>query len=477
MTAENGSAEAVVKSNDVAKAVWAEIVKLRDEIPPPPAGGLYPDDKAAKAFQAADAAVASLCGVPREQMLEGFTQLVEGSRLNDLLNALVASEGHPALQHSCLMVLCGVASLQQAHVAITERRDVLQALLKALASPTAHQISPEGSVGEDDLQINPSVGSAICLNSLLVSCGGLGEDTIKVWQELDALSAITSALESHAVFEGGGDEDVLPAMLFGLATPLLTNFQQQQRARQELEQQQKQQQQASAASKATPPAGEQGGETATPPPDTASKKEGATAGAGAVVDAEADKASRAARQRLAEAFLRLLAERREWVARSLAMAANASPTDLSGGGATAAAPVTINNLLVNSLAHADLLGAFTRLTPVRLRAQAVAAARQCETDGTFAPGFGAQLAQLLGLGGQQELNRRMAGRTVQKIKNKEAARAANIMCARPACGKRQGNASGGAKFKVCSRCQVAMYCSGECQKAHWKTHKMECRQK
>ncbi|CAN0459269.1 unnamed protein product, partial [Ectocarpus sp. 12 AP-2014] len=50
-------------------------------------------------------------------------------------------------------------------------------------------------------------------------------------------------------------------------------------------------------------------------------------------------------------------------------------------------------------------------------------------------------------------------------------------CARPACGKRQGNASGGAKFKVCSRCQVAMYCSGECQKAHWKTHKMECRQK
>lgn len=306
-----------------------------------------------------------------------------------------------------------------------------------------------------------------------MSCGGLGEDTIKVWQELDALSAITSALESHSVFEGGGDEDVLPAMLFGLATPLLTNFQQQQRARQQLEQQQ-----ASAASKTTTPAGEQEGETATAPDtDTASKKEDATAGAVAVADAEADKASRAARQRLAEAFLRLLAERREWVARSLAMAANASPTDLSGGGSTAAAPVTINNLLVNSLAHADLLGAFTRLTPVRLRAQAVAAARQCETDGTFAPGFGAQLARLLGLGGQQELNRRMAGHTVQKIKDKEAARAANIKCSRPTCGKRQGNASGGAKFKVCSRCQVAMYCQVACQKAHWKMHKMECRKK
>lgn len=58
-------------------------------------------------------------------------------------------------------------------------------------------------------------------NSLLVSCGGLTPDAIKTWVELDALAAITSALEAHSVFEGGGDEDVLPAMLFGLATPLL----------------------------------------------------------------------------------------------------------------------------------------------------------------------------------------------------------------------------------------------------------------
>lgn len=234
------------------------------------------------------------------------------------------------------------------------------------------------------------------LRSLLVSCGGLGEETIKVWQELDALSAITSALEAHSVFEGGGDEDVLPAMLFGLATPLLTHSQQQQRARQ----QQLQQQQP-----ATPPPAEsgEGAEEASAvapapaPAATPSKKEdagaAAAAAATAAVDEEADRASKAARQRLAEAFLRLLAERREWVARSLAMAANASPTDLSGGQA-APAPVTINNLLVNSLAHADLLGAFTRLTPVRLRAQAVAAARKCEADGTFAPGFAPQLVRL-----------------------------------------------------------------------------------
>ena len=195
------------------------------------------------------------------------------------------------------------------------------------------------------------------------------------------------------MFEGGGDEDVLPAMLFGLATPLLTHSQQQQRARQ----QQLQQQSASATQPAAAESGE-GKETAIVAAAAPSKKEDAAAAAAAaataVVDEEADKASRAARQRLAEAFLRLLAERREWVARSLAMAANASPTDLSGGQA-APAPVTINNLLVNSLAHADLLGPFTRLTPVRLRAQAVAAARKCEADGTFAPGFAPQLVRRL----------------------------------------------------------------------------------
>lgn len=217
-----------------------------------------------------------------------------------------------------------------------------------------------------------------------MSCGGLGEETIKVWQELDALSAITSALEAHSVFEGGGDEDVLPAMLFGLASPLLNNSQQQQRARQ----QQQQQQPASATQSAAD--SREGTEAAasTPP----KKEDAAAVAAAAALDEEADKAARAARQRLAEAFLRLLAERREWVARSLAMAANASPTDLSGGQA-APAPVTISNLLVNSLAHADLLGAFTRLTPVRLRAQAVAAARKCEADGTFAPGFAPQLVR------------------------------------------------------------------------------------
>lgn len=162
-----------MKPDEVARAVWVEIEKLRDEIPPPVATSdssttvsLYPDSKAADAFQAADKAVASLCAVPREQMLQGFTHLVEGRRLDDLLNALVSSDDHPALQHSCLMVMCGVASLKQAHDEVTKRRDVLKSLLGALASPKPYRISPEGA--EEDLDVNPAVGAAICLNRFVL---------------------------------------------------------------------------------------------------------------------------------------------------------------------------------------------------------------------------------------------------------------------------------------------------------------------
>lgn len=170
-TAHTSEAEAP-NPQEIAHTVWTEINKLRNDIPPPDSEtNLYPDNRAAKAFQAADQAVASLCAVPREKMLEGFTTLVEGSRLNNLLNALVASSEHPALQHSCLMVMCGVASLKQAHDTIAERHDVLKALLSALASPKPHRISPKEA--EDDLDVNPAVGAAICLNRRVYHGKGL----------------------------------------------------------------------------------------------------------------------------------------------------------------------------------------------------------------------------------------------------------------------------------------------------------------
>lgn len=148
---------------EIARVVWMEIDKLRKEIPPPdPVTHRYPDNQAARAFQAADQAVASLCAVPRERMLEGFTELVDGHRLNDLLDALVSSGEHPALQHSCLMVMCGVASLKKAHDIIADRDDVLKSLINTLGAPKSCRISPEGA--EEDLDVNPAVGAAICLN-------------------------------------------------------------------------------------------------------------------------------------------------------------------------------------------------------------------------------------------------------------------------------------------------------------------------
>ncbi|CAN0105914.1 unnamed protein product, partial [Sphacelaria rigidula] len=98
----------------------------------------------------------------------------------------------------------------------------------------------------------------------------------------------------------------------------------------------------------------------------------------------------------------------------------------SGTSAPAPAPVSINNLLVNSLAHPDLLGRFTGRAPVRLRAQAVAAARQCEADGTFAPSFAQHFARLLGLGTQQEHQRRIAGMAMEKVNKKQASKAAAV---------------------------------------------------
>ena len=40
------------------------------------------------------------------------------------------------------------------------------------------------------------------------------------------------------------------------------------------------------------------------------------------------------------------------------------------------------------------------------------------------------------------------------------------------CGKR---ATTGTKFKVCSGCEIAAYCSVACQKKHWKRHKEACK--
>ena len=41
------------------------------------------------------------------------------------------------------------------------------------------------------------------------------------------------------------------------------------------------------------------------------------------------------------------------------------------------------------------------------------------------------------------------------------------------CGK-PGDSNSGSSLKMCSRCKIARYCSGECQKLAWKSHKKNC---
>jgi hypothetical protein len=48
-----------------------------------------------------------------------------------------------------------------------------------------------------------------------------------------------------------------------------------------------------------------------------------------------------------------------------------------------------------------------------------------------------------------------------------------VVCCFVKCGKEQPN--GPVKFKFCSRCKFAKYCSKECQAAAWPTHKLHCK--
>ena len=146
-----------------SEVIWSQLRKLKEEIEPPPkTSQAYPDSKAADAFQAVTQAVAGLCAVQRQEMYRAFSEMIEGQQLNELLDALVSSDGHPALEQCCLMVLCGVASLRRAHDQLTSRVDVQKTLFRALAEPSPFRISPDGAA--EEIYANRSVAAAICLN-------------------------------------------------------------------------------------------------------------------------------------------------------------------------------------------------------------------------------------------------------------------------------------------------------------------------
>ena len=51
-----------------------------------------------------------------------------------------------------------------------------------------------------------------------------------------------------------------------------------------------------------------------------------------------------------------------------------------------------------------------------------------------------------------------------------------LRCANPSCEHNKlDKSTGKVKFKKCSRCQAVIYCSRECQTAHYPKHKTRCR--
>ena len=137
------------------------IKKLQKEISPPLQDtNLYEDSSAFNAFQAVDQAIAGLCAFPQEKMLEGLSSMIEGEGLDGILDALVSSSGH--LQNACLIVMCGVVCLPQAHCVVTKRKDVQRALFGALADPRPQRINPGDE--QEEICVCPAVGAVICLN-------------------------------------------------------------------------------------------------------------------------------------------------------------------------------------------------------------------------------------------------------------------------------------------------------------------------
>ena len=62
--------------------------------------------------------------------------------------------------------------------------------------------------------------------------------------------------------------------------------------------------------------------------------------------------------------------------------------------------------------------------------------------------------------------------TVQEVRSLYHTSNPYYKCSYPDCGKEETKRN---KFKQCSRCQAAKYCSKECQTKHWKAeHKLHC---
>ena len=423
----------------ICDKTWLELRKLRD-MPPlkdDRQDTHYEDYAAFAACNEVRCTLGRCSELPRKEFLSVFSSLVAGPCMDRLLDLFKASQNHPALQYACLIALHGVAELPHRRKDLLTRPDCIRELLSVMASPRQRVITPRSAGAAATEVVNNAAGAITTITGLFSSNNTLEPDYARLWISLGAISALSSCLENHAEFDRAIPISTdLPLCFFLISTSLLAGA------------------------------------------------------AGSVSDTD--------KLRLATAWLRLLVEARRWIAHEA------------------------GDLLVDFFTRPNWMGSVVLRIPEGVRARAVGAARECEREGgSWKRGAAEKLACAL-----RCVN--LLARDADGVEGKQ--------CAGPGClrvnggradggrvgggggggggsdgggigggdggggGKGEGVAEGsdgvkggdegmegggkrgagggsggrGKRFKRCSRCHV-LYCSRECQTAHWKAgHRKAC---
>ncbi|CAB1115205.1 unnamed protein product [Ectocarpus sp. CCAP 1310/34] len=416
-----------------ADVLWDQIRKLRDCAPME--GEFYPDEEPAKALAAISVALKPWSSASRETLLSMYAKIADGKRLDDLISLFLGSQEHPALRYACLELLGFVGQLKQTHRRLLCRMDVIKTLLTVLERPRIVPISPYCPSND----ICPAAEAARVLSVLCAAEGGLKGAHAEEWVSLGALGAISSALEFNAAIPDYFTD--FPMVMFMISGVLLSE-------------------------------------------------------AGHAVSLDD-------RARVAETSLGLWVERRRWVA------------PYAGS--------------LGSLFEGPLRGEALMRAPLELRNQAVKQAEDFIAEGFSLGGWAVRLVAAIlsespadgggggdGVAGNGDGGHEGAEGTVGAVTDSASATAggvgptsgvsgpvrpsggkqvpstrghlnvvlsdikrgadAAVLCSRETCGRRQGDVKEG--FKRCGRCRTTVYCSKDCQVAHWKEkHKMECKKK
>lgn len=161
--------------------VWLELRKLRDDIPAPlgdensesKASATYNDFAAFAACNEVRSIIGRCSGLPRDEFLGIFTRLVEGPRLEELVDLFKfsGSPPHPALQYACLVVLHGVAELDDKRKDLLTRPDFVKEICAVMASPRQRIVTPLSAGAEGREIVNAASGAITTIAGLFTSNG------------------------------------------------------------------------------------------------------------------------------------------------------------------------------------------------------------------------------------------------------------------------------------------------------------------